>query len=327
MGRKSKSKSTSAVPTPSPTPKSSRQRTSATYDEIVVPLLVRRSFHLPNNTPHQDWIQWMKNNHIIFGICFHHPLHPIETWERLIVFSGSIAFALVATNMAYICDLFDGNEIEFNPNHIIYSFTWGDGDDNGDYGDDLYTMNNNNDTAIRTFNITYGMILLWTFGCTFHSIFDVLVWNVSACSCFQPGGFFGTTKIAQKCNDVGSYVLVPFVFALLTLGGYSSYLRVVNVNMELEDTYEDDLVDTLTRGILGDYSFLIRFVIELILTWFVFFPLLSYILFKGWLDCQSGRIPLLGGRKYDKRVLEEQLNSTEMELAQKENVHHSYARF
>ena len=317
-----------------------QQLKKKTYDEILIPLLAKRSFHLPNNSKLDDWIQWMKNNHIILGICCHHPLHPIETWERFIVLLGSIAFALVATNIAYIWDWYDGNEYEFNPNHILYTFNFGNGSDGEDNGvDDNIDDVNSSLTNISNseINITYGMVLLWTFGCTFHSIFDILVWNLSACACCHPGGRYGTTLIAKKCHDLGSYLLIPFIVLLLGLAGYSSYLRIMNSNTELEDVYEDDMITSITNGKLGKFSFFLRFGIELLLAWFVFFPLLSTLLFSGILGCKT--LPLLGGRPYDRKKLLQQLEKEELELTTTSNnntatnvveqqpIRHSYTRF
>jgi hypothetical protein len=94
------------------------------------------------------------------------------------------------------------------------------------------------------------------------------------------------------------------VLGLLGLAGYSSYLRVTNGNTSLEDEYEDDLVETLTDGKLGDYFFLVRFGVELVLAWFVFFPIVSTVFFSGLLGCCE-KLPLLGGRPRDKRMMEE----------------------
>ncbi len=104
-------------------------------------------------------------------------------------------------------------------------------------------------------------------------------------------------------------MLIPLVLILMAVAGYSSFLRVTNRNEKLEETYEDDIIDNLTAGKLGDYSFLVRFGVELLLAWFVYFPIITTVFFSGILGC-GGRIPLLGGRPRDKRLLEENLRST-----------------
>ena len=271
------------------------QQDFRTQDEILIPLLAQRSFHLPGNNKRQDWVQWMKNNHVIFGICLHHPLHPIETWERMIVLLGSISFAMIATNIGYIWDWYDGEERQFDPRAVLYSWNV-----ENMYGDD---------DGYITLDFTYGTLILWTFGCTFHSLFDFFVWNLSACACCHPGGRFANSKDATRCRDLGSYMLIPLVLGLMAVAGYSSFLRVTNRNEKLEETYEDDIIDNLTAGKLGDYSFLVRFGVELLLAWFAYFPIITTVFFSGILGC-GGRIPLLGGRPRDKRLLEENLRST-----------------
>ncbi len=272
-----------------------------TQDEVIIPLLAQRSFHLPGNTALQDWIQWMRNNHILFGTCFHHPLHPIESWERLSVLLGSISFAMVATNIGYLWDWYDGDEIEFDPKAVVY--TW------------------NVPSLDTTLDITYGTMILWTFGSTLHSLFDVLVWNLSACACCHPGGRFGKSGIASRCQDIGSYSLIPFVLGLFGLAGYSSYLRLFSGNTALDEEYGDDAINNWTQGKLGRYSFLVRFGIELALAWLVFFPILSTIFFSGILGCK-GKIPLLGGRPRDKRLVEESLQNT---IMVEDSLAHSFA--
>lgn len=274
-----------------------------TQDEVIIPLLARGSFHLPGNTAMQDWIQWMRNNHVLFGTCFHHKLHPIEKWERLLVLLWSVSFAMVATNIGYLLDWYDGDEIDFDPTTVVYSWN-------------IPSLN-------TTLDLTYGTMILWTFGSTLHSLFDFLVWNLSACACCHPGGRFGKTAIASKCRDLGSYSLIPFVLGLFGLAGYSSYLRLTNgENSALEEEYGDDAIDNWTEGKLGRYSFLVRFAIELALAWFVFFPILSTLFFSGWLGC-NGRLPLLGGRPRDKKLVEENLQNTIM--VQDSRASHSFA--
>ena len=99
------------------------------------------------------------------------------------------------------------------------------------------------------------------------------------------------------------------VAALVGLALYSSFLRVTSSNANLDAVYEDDFVDNLTQDKLGEFSFLVKFAVELFLAWFVFFPLATTIAFAGLLSC-NGRVdlPFLGGRQRDKRLLDEKLN-------------------
>jgi len=95
-----------------PPPQQPRRSSARVSEEVLIPLLARRSCHLPGNDWQDDWIQFMRNNHIVFGICLCHRLHPLEWWERIMALLGSIAIGLIATNIAYLWDLeqFSSNE-------------------------------------------------------------------------------------------------------------------------------------------------------------------------------------------------------------------------
>ncbi len=51
----------------------------------LISLLRRRSMHLPGNNWYQDWIQYIRNNHPLLGICLHHPLHPLRMGQRIYI--------------------------------------------------------------------------------------------------------------------------------------------------------------------------------------------------------------------------------------------------
>ncbi len=73
------------------------ERTTRKEDEDLalkrklVPKLAKRAYHLEEgNTWRQDWVQYQKNTHPLFGICLHHPFHPIRLPQRIIILVGSI---------------------------------------------------------------------------------------------------------------------------------------------------------------------------------------------------------------------------------------------
>lgn len=141
---------------------------SSKDEATLIPLLARKSYHLPGNTWRQDWVQWLRNNHIIVGICLHHPYHPIERWERIIVLLGSMSFALVTINIYYLLSFVNNPSIsDFDPSEVLYTLSSGNGGPN--------------------YTITAGMAGLWIVGGVFHSMFDVVVWQAAACSWFHPG--------------------------------------------------------------------------------------------------------------------------------------------
>ena len=261
-------------------------------DAVLIPLLAQKSYHLPGNSWREDWVQWMRNNHIVFGICFCNRLHPIEWWERIIVLLGSMSFALIALNIYYLLwvvdDVYYGNGEDgtadgFDPQQELYSVT----------------------IFQQTYAITAGTVVLWTFGGLFHSIWDFTVWQMSACACFHPGGrcYDRCGFCSKNCNDLGSYVLIPVIAGVMGLAIYSSYLRVHDSNNA--ETATDDLYDTITQGQLGQLTFLAKYAVELFLAWFFYFPLIGSVMFSGILGC--GKLPILGGRPRDKATVEKEL--------------------
>lgn len=293
-------------------PSSSRQRSTAAQsssqaysssngdipDSILIPLLAQKSYHLPGNSWRQDWVQWMKNNHIVFGICFCDKLHPIEWWERIIVMLGSMSFALIAINIYYL--LWDWDEFVFNDETATDAPGF-------DPESELYSIT----IFGTTYAITQGMIVLWTFGGLLHSVFDFTVWQTSACACCHPGGrcYDRCSFCSQNCNDLGSYVLVPIVMGVMALAVYSSYVRTNYSDDDEKDAATaqttDDLYNSLTGGTLGQFSFLVKYFVELFLAWFFYFPIFGTVMFSGILGC--GRLPILGGRPRDKASVEKEL--------------------
>lgn len=263
-------------------------------EEIIVQLLARRSSHLPGNTWFQDWDQWFRNNHIVFGICFHHPLHPLETWERLVALIGSVAFGLFTTNVAYLWD-----------------------ESHRDVRDDAVLTVWLTDTS---FVLTKGLIVLWTVGGVCHSVWDFIVWHIMACACCHPGGRWGENPGSRRYKDCGSFLLIPVVAAVVALACVVVLIRASHVNIDKKyDDYgngngndnnnnggDDDVdmsIDTTNITDVRQFSFLAEYAIELGLAWLVYFPVIGTVLFSGCLGC--GRLPILGGRPRDKRLVDQ----------------------
>lgn len=258
--------------------------------ELIIPLLARRSCHLPGNTWWEDWRQWFCNNHIFFGICLHHRLHPVEWWERLVALAASIAFSLVATNIVY--QLHRQDEERMDAEIISYS----------------------------GYTITHGMVALWTLGGICHSIFDMVFWHIQACACCHPGGRWGYSNNSSRCRDVGSILLIPVTLALLALATYLILLRASR-NSEQQEHFEyfhyygnnaddgyndlDDLmVDVDSIEGVESFSFLLNSTVEMMMAWLIYFPITGTIVFSGYLSC-NGINPILGGRPRDVKLVEE----------------------
>jgi hypothetical protein len=283
-------------------------------EDVLIPLLVRRSYHLPGNNWYEDWIQWFRNNHILLGICLHHPAHPLETWERYLLLLSSISFGLVATSFVYqLYDRYPG---------VMALPLLAATDALGMWTDLFQTR------------ITVGTIALWTVGGLFHSLYDMLIWHVMACACCHPGGTYYRPDRPAVYKNLGSMALVPVILALLGTATYLILLRastegVVDNNDEKgEDYYDGDFANNDNNGDdqqqqaqeelenihwddlqgIQSFSFLFKSSTELLLAWFIYFPIIGSVLFSGILGC-NGRLPILGGRPRDIRIVQLEHNN------------------
>jgi hypothetical protein len=244
----------------------------------IVPLLARRAAHIPGNNYCQDWMQFMRNNHPLFGICCHHRLHPLRKGHRIILLIASIAFGLAATNIVYLL-------------HIHY------GKDMDDVLIRIYLENDTNVDAsdLSQIEITYGALSLWTFGSVAHSIFDLCMWYLSACACFLPGGRCQNYNGFQK---IGSYCIVAIAAVLFALATFAIVVRARYEN-RLKETMEqsiteDDEVRWDDVQTMQSLAFLFGYIIELGLVYFAYWPLIATTLFSGVLSL--GFLPFLRGR-------------------------------
>uniref|UniRef100_A0A7S3P9A1 Uncharacterized protein n=1 Tax=Amphora coffeiformis TaxID=265554 RepID=A0A7S3P9A1_9STRA len=269
---------------------SRKERLLARKEDVIVPLLARRSCHLPGNNWWADWRQWFCNNHILFGICLHHPMHPLEWWERSLALVASISFGLVATNSVYEYYRYDRERMD----------------------EELFTL--------LGFSISDGMVLLWTFGGLFHSLFDLIIWRVMACSCCHTGGTFGKCFCSKSFQNCGSYLLLPVIMMLLSFAVFMVLRRASkgpedvatyeqdaynnNVADDLQEVDDDTYVDWDNIDGVGSFFFLAKYSVELMVAWFFYFPVVGTIMFSGILGC--GRLPVLGGRPRDIRLVEEE---------------------
>lgn len=62
----------------------------------LVPRLAKRAYHLEDdNTWCEDWVQYQRNTHPVFGLCLYHRFHPIRLPQRVIILVGSIGESIV----------------------------------------------------------------------------------------------------------------------------------------------------------------------------------------------------------------------------------------
>mmetsp|Transcript_1904 Transcript_1904/g.4137 ORF Transcript_1904/g.4137 Transcript_1904/m.4137 type:complete len:345 (+) Transcript_1904:219-1253(+) len=284
--------------------KRSKRDPELEHKRRIVPRLAARAYHLEEgNTWCQDWIQYQKNTHPVFGLCFHHPWHPVRGPQRVIILVGSIAFGLTMTNIVYLGFL--GSDVATKPVNFIYNATGHLAEIQEGY------------TNVQ---LQQSMVFLWTVGSFLHSSFDMLIWYMTACACLRPGGLCENSN--KFCQNSGVYIavllVVGFIFAATTVvvirlneedGDGYDYIELIESEESAtaadafaaaattanatSDVFDDDVVTNSTEK----FSFLVGYSVELVFALFVYYFLTSTIYFSGILGC--GRIPIFGGRPYE----------------------------
>eukprot|EP00557_Chaetoceros_sp_GSL56_P001526 CAMPEP_0176501488 /NCGR_PEP_ID=MMETSP0200_2-20121128/14185_1 /TAXON_ID=947934 /ORGANISM="Chaetoceros sp., Strain GSL56" /LENGTH=306 /DNA_ID=CAMNT_0017900373 /DNA_START=131 /DNA_END=1048 /DNA_ORIENTATION=+ len=200
----------------------SNEEKDAEEREYIIRLLSRRAMHLPNMNWWQDWLQFMKNNHLILGIFFHHKLHPLKVPHRFYMLLASIAFGLAATNCVYLYHVFHDDEM----NKILVQIALDESPLNFE--------------KLEALEVTYGMVVLWTFGGALHSIFDIAMWYLSACACFLSGA---SCSNRGKYQVIGSYIVIALtavlvglaLFVVLMRAAYDRRLRLAEEGIMLKE--------------------------------------------------------------------------------------------
>ena len=249
-------------------------------EDFIRKKLSLRSYHLPGNNWRQDWAMYIRNNHLIFGLCCHHSLHPVTIKHRLIILLGSLAFGLSVTNAVYLWYLYYGDN-GYN-NTAVSIVLAGE------------VVENMTDKRIKL-DISNGMAMLWTVGAGAHSMFDLILWHMIACSyCkrkhqYQTAGWNIAIAIVSICVAMASFVVLVRV--------YEEEEEQLEQHLPVVD---DDKVIASIQSPLAfadgepDFHFLYGYGVELFASLFVFTPFIQTILFSGVLGC--GRLPFIGGR-------------------------------
>jgi hypothetical protein len=226
----------------------------------LVPALALRCYHLPGYSCCDDWLQYFQNNHPIFGICCHHRLHPIGFQSRLLLLIGSITFGLSVTNIIFLWFYYSGSD-QNNPAVTVNVNGFGNVD--------------SEQASQGTFEITQGMVLLWTVGGLLHAVFDNTAWYMSACVCCL------SSRRWDKFKSCGTWCVVVTVVFFTVIATLAVVLRTSAEHLSI-------------------YKYLISYATELVLALFVYYPLIGTVLFTGILGC--GNVPILGGRPYEVKM-------------------------
>jgi len=239
--------------------------------------LAARAYHFPGNSWWADWMQYLSNTHTVLGLFFHHPLHPLKLQERLVILFGSIAIGLTISNMTYL--------------YFIHN----------DYGADevVFTLNSRHSkyTGLPEISVTKVMLTLWTLGSFLHTVFDLSLWHMKACTICRYGGL-----VDEKLARMGRLVGLFIVLVVMGVGGYAVLLRATleykgegSVSEEVEESIKNNEIYDLDVEDKRSFKFLLGYLVEFVLALFVYYPIAVTVLFSGVLGC-NGRVPLLGGR-------------------------------
>jgi len=154
------------------------------------------------------------------------------------------------------------------------------------------TLSDDDINNVRSWEVTHGMVALWTCGGLMHSVFDITIWYVSACSCFLAGGMFQQFPRMRKS---GSYFVLVLVPILVSLSTYILVLtsRIKNHKKRREEDVDAE-IDWDRINTNESLDILLGYSVELGTVYFVYYPMLSTILLSGILGC--GNFPILGGR-------------------------------
>jgi hypothetical protein len=250
----------------------------------IVQLLALQVYHLPGYSWWQDWWQYMSNNHPVLGVCFHYKMHPIGAKTRIVALIGTVLFGLALTNLFYLFYLWNP---EFN--RVVATVVTKSG---------------------ATITLTTGMLLLWTLGSGIHCALNLAMWHIAACACCRNGG---CCEAYACCPSLGKHMLRIFVLGILSLCIMIVLLRVA-INEQKQD-YEstkgidiriDDQIN-LDIHSASEFSFVAGYLVEMVLSLFIYYPIGGTMLFSGVMVCFY-KIPILGGRPYEVHLEEMRRN-------------------
>jgi hypothetical protein len=231
--------------------------------------------------------QYLKNNHPLFGICFRHPLHPVSRSLTFAAFFGSMVFGLAITNIVYLAFVMEDKN--FDESYFAATIS-----NEGVTGNDSF------DSLVTEVNVTSGMIALWTVGAALNAIYDSMIWSVAACACCRPGGRL------EKFAKYRKYL--PCVVMFVVVGTVALATMAILIVAAGDSVEQDQKISTELKigsnSNAESYRFLLAYFVEVLVSLFVWYPIVTIILFSGVLSC-GGRVPYLGGRPQEMRELEQ----------------------
>jgi len=320
---------------------------------VTIDKLLNHSYHLPKHNWFQDLFQYTTNNHPVFGICCHHPLHPLSWKIRVATLFGSVLMGLAITCLIYVVFVVSQQDFEHDYFELSTNKT------KTGLQDDL-------DQNVSTLSVTSGNIALWTVGAFLHGLYDNMVWALAAgtcCTCCKDSKYCGKKTTRNKNNDdddddslndsssssTRTFVVMLSVVAVVAITFLAVSLQMA-LTMEEPDVQQsqtaveasllnasaffdtndstavmsggiyndtnittiapsvtasvprvntEEMFDYVTVDDVNQYHYIVSYLVELMLSYFVWYPIVGTILFSGCLS--RGKEPLLGGRPYELR--------------------------
>lgn len=278
---------------------------------LIAGLLLVHAYHLPGNSWTQDLWQYLTNNHPVIGICLHHRLHPLSWKMRVAYLIGSILFGLALTNIVYLAFVFASEDDAFDKEYITLETN---ATRTGLYEDF--------DDTVSSLSVTNGNIVLWTVGALIHGLYDNTIWALATCQCCRN---YDGKKDLRKTSITGSFLIMLSVVVVSAVASFAVMLRaaldadstmttttnVTSPNLLDSHNQVHAELDVLHQREFQDYEFILSYFVELVLSYFVYYPVAGIILFSGVTSC--GRFPILGGRPYEMRQAQLALGAQEEE--------------
>lgn len=255
-------------------------------DAIIIERLLKGAYHLPGNSYMQDLFQYFGNTHPLFGIFFHSKLHPIGWKLRVAFLIGSVAFGLAVTNIVYVAFVIDDGKYDATYYSVQLNQT--------------VTGNDVIDSQLTQVNVTNGMIVLWTLGAALNALYDLTIWTIASCQCLSKN-----SQDPNK-NRLRLYLVLFLILAIVTGSTLAVLVRATYESNQQTETVATSLELRYTAN-AESYRFLLAYFVELALSLLVWNFVVGFVLFSGVLGCWCQRqLPVLGGRPYEIRMLEEQ---------------------
>jgi hypothetical protein len=177
--------------------------------------------------------------------------------------------------------------------------------ENRNYNESYYQVQINNGTLtgsdiidqhITQVSVTNGMIALWTIGSALNALYDLTILTIAGCECK------GRTN-----NKLRSYSILFLVVMAVTISTLAVLIRAT-VSSNQQQAKIAQTFNLSYQPNAEAYRFLISYSVELVMSLFVWYPIVGCLLFSGILGCQ--KLPIIGGRQAQINKLQEERSRT-----------------